>query len=121
MVPNNSVFGKRTAFALAMVRTARFITILFVASLAWAQTPVEDLARVLRDKQIITSTDYDRIVHASPGDDVALLKSILVDKGILTNAELTGTGARPVTTPVAPSAPPRSDPRCKSWSAASAC
>ncbi len=90
-----------------MVRAARFITIFFLASFGWAQTPVEDLARVLRDKKIITSTDYDRIVHASPGDDVTLLKAILLDKGILTNAEVAGIGSRTVTTPVAPPAPPQ--------------
>ena len=105
MVSNDSVFGKETAFGLAMVRAVRFMTILFVASLGWAQAPVEDLARVLRDKQIITSADYDRIVHAAPGDDVTLLKSILLDKGILTNAEVAGIGSHSVTTPAAPPAP----------------
>src|ERR1700724_4751976 len=94
-----------------MIRAAKFITILFFASLGWAQTPVEDLARVLRDKQIITSTDYDRIVHAPPGDDVPLLKSILLDKGILTNAEVAGIGSRTVTTPVAPPAIPQTAAR----------
>src|ERR1700676_5349139 len=67
---NDFVFGKQTAFTIAMIRAATFLTIFFVASPAWAQTPAEELARVLRDKQIITSTDYDRIMHASPGDEV---------------------------------------------------
>ena len=78
-----------------------------MASLGWAQTPVEDLARVLRDKQIITSADYDRIVHASPGDDITLLKSILLDKGILTNAEVAGVGSRAKAAPTTPLAPPQ--------------
>jgi hypothetical protein len=94
-----------------MVPAGRFITILFFASLGWAQTPVEDLARVLRDKQIITSTEYDRIMHAPPGDEVTLLTSILHDKGILTNADVAGIGPRTVATPVATSvaspAPPQ--------------
>ena len=107
MFPSDAAFGKKNAFTLAMVRAATFITILFIASKSQAQTSVEDLARVLRDKQVITSADYDRIVHASPGDEVTLLKSILLDKGILTNAEVAGIGSRTVTTPVASPAPPQ--------------
>jgi hypothetical protein len=52
--PNDSVFGQKTAFTFVMVRAATFIAILYATSLGWAETPVEDLARVLRDKQIIT-------------------------------------------------------------------
>src|SRR5258707_9043765 len=92
-----------------MVRAVTFMAFLliFIASRSQAQTQVEDLARVLRDKQIITSTDYDRVVHASPGDGVAQLKSILVDKGILTNAEVAGVGSHSVTTPAATLPPPQ--------------
>jgi hypothetical protein len=111
VLPGDSVFGKTTAFTLGMIRAARFTAILFAASVGWAQTPVEDLARVLRDKQVITSSDYDRIVHASPGDDVTLLKSILLDKGILTSADLAGLGSRTVATPVAPPATPQTSAR----------
>jgi hypothetical protein len=65
-----------------MVRATSFIALLlvFVASRGVAQTQVENFARVLRDKQIITSSDYDRIVRASPGKDLALLTTILHDK-----------------------------------------
>ena len=90
-----------------MVRAATFIAIFFIASKSQAQTPVEDLARVLRDKQIISATDYDRIMHAPPSDEVTLLTSILHDKGILTNAEAAGIGPRTVATPVASPAPPQ--------------
>jgi len=72
---------------------------------------MDDLARVLRDKQIITSADYDRIVHASPGDDVKLLKSILLDKGILTSAEVAGIGSQAGPQAVSAAAPPLAPPQ----------
>src|SRR5258707_12083546 len=92
-----------------MVRAVTFMAFLliFIASRSQAQTQVEDLARVLRDKQIITSTDYDRIVHASPSDGVTLLKAILVDKGILTNTEVAGIGSPLAAAPTPPPAPPQ--------------
>jgi hypothetical protein len=92
-----------------MVRIAlsTALLLMFIASRSQAQTKVEDLARVLRDKQIITSTDYDRIVHASPGYDVTLLKSLLLEKGILTNAEVARIGSPATAAPTPPLAPPQ--------------
>lgn len=92
-----------------MGRIALFTSLLLVFTTfqSEAQTPMEDLARVLREKQIITSADYDRIMHASPGDDVTLLKSILLDKGILTTAEVAGIGSRAVSAPAPQLATPQ--------------
>ncbi len=91
-----------------MVRATSFIALLlvFVASRGVAQTQVENLARVLRDKQIITSSDYDRIVHASPSEDLALLTTILRDKGILSNTEVARIESPAATLPAVSSATP---------------
>jgi hypothetical protein len=53
------------------------------------QTPRDELARVLRDKQIITPNDFDRIVTAGASDGVRQLSSILCDKRLITAAEAT--------------------------------
>ena len=52
-----------------------------------AQSPARDLARILRDKQVITSIEYDRIVAAGEAGGAVELAAILRDKGVLSPAE----------------------------------
>src|SRR5882672_1874580 len=64
-----------------------------------AQSPAQELARVLRDKQIITASEFDRIVTAGSSGGVAELAAILREKGVITTTEadsLNG-GSGPVT------------------------
>jgi hypothetical protein len=70
--------------------------ILICGAQCWAQSSAEDLARVLRDKQIITTAEYERIVAAGPAG-VAELTAMLRDKGVITAAE-----AAHVSPPAAP-------------------
>src|SRR5271163_1531968 len=86
--------GQEDALSIGMLRAVSFVALLLVsvAPQGVAQTQVENLARVLRDKQIISSSDYDRIVHESPGEELALLTTILRDKGILSSADIAGIG-----------------------------
>jgi hypothetical protein len=76
------------------------LAILFAVSGApcWAQPSAEDLARVLRDKHIITAAEFDRIVAAGPAGEVGQLTAVLRDKGIITAAEAASlnTSATPV-------------------------
>ena len=116
--------GGESAIRFDMVRAALFTSVLLMlgAPRTWAQTPVEDLARVLRDKQVITSADYNRIVSASPGGDLTLLTTILRDKGILTNAEVAGIVPHAATPPMAAAptvaAPPSPQPTTRTATAA---
>lgn len=73
----------------------RFLQIVFAALLvlcsasAWAQSPAEELARVLRDKKVITTAEYATITNAGPSDGVRQLTVILRNKGLITAEEST--------------------------------
>lgn len=51
-----------------------------------AQSPAEELARVLRDRQIITSSEFDRVMAAG-SEGTRQLAAILRDKGVITASE----------------------------------
>jgi hypothetical protein len=74
---------------------------------SWAQSPADELARVLRDKQIITATEFDRIVTAGASDRVSQLSSILRDKGLITAAE---AASLHVSSAPSTSSPPAAEP-----------
>jgi hypothetical protein len=84
--------------------------ILICGAQGWAEASAEDLARVLRDKQIITATEYERIVAAGPGG-VAELTAMLRDKGIITPADAAhlNSTAAPVAPVVAAAQPPKQE------------
>jgi len=79
-----------------------------------AQSPAQELARVLRDKQIITASEFDRIITAGSSGEVAELAAILREKGVITTTEaesLNGSNgpaaADPPPKPVAADPPPK--------------
>src|SRR5437879_12300909 len=78
------------------------------------QSPAQELARVLRDKQIITASEFDRIITAGSSGEVAELAAILREKGVITTTEaesLNGSNgpaaADPPPKPVALGPPPK--------------
>jgi hypothetical protein len=80
----------------------RFLQIVFAALLllcsasAWAQSPAEELARVLRDKKVITAAEYETITNAGTSDSLSQLTAILRNKGLITaeeSARLNGSSA----------------------------
>jgi len=86
--------------------------LLLMSRQSWAQdaqSPAQDLARILRDKQVITSSEYDRIVAAGETGGVVELATILRDKGVLSPAEadsLTADGSAAIVG----DPPPKADP-----------
>src|SRR6478735_8466753 len=88
--------------------TRRFVVTVFLVmcqARCWAETSIEELARLLRDKQIITVPEYDGIVNAGGAGTVGQLAQLLRNKGLITATEAAGlsvaagTPASPVTTP----------------------
>jgi hypothetical protein len=99
--------GTISAFVTAMRFRYLFpmFIILICRAQCWAQSSAVDLARVLRDKQIITATEFERIVAAG-SDGVAELTAMLCDKGVITAVE--AAHLSPTATPaVAATRPPR--------------
>jgi len=85
--------------------------LLAIGAPTWAQTPTEELARVLRAKQIITAAEFEQIVKAGPSGEVGQLAAILREKGIITAAEaanLSGGASPSAPTSVASTAKPPS-------------
>ena len=64
--------------------------LLICAAHTWAQdapSSAQELARVLRDKQIITASEYDRILTGGSSGGVEELATILRNKGVITAVE----------------------------------
>ncbi len=76
---------------------------------AWGQSQAEELARVLREKHVITDAEFHRVVSAGPSGALAQLTAILRDKGVLTPAEAASVnaGAAPRTTTARTATAPR--------------
>lgn len=93
-----------------------FSLLLYVAATTCqAQSPAEDLARLLRDKQVITAGEYQQVIDARPGG-VNRLVIILRDKGLITEVEAASFGPRPPAAPTAvavttPATPPPPAPQ----------
>src|SRR5437763_10017823 len=83
----------------------KWLVILLLSSVipGRAQTPASELARVLRDKQIITPAEFDR-VNGAGTESVQQLAAILRDKGLITAAEAADLHALPPPVSQAPTA-----------------
>src|SRR3954453_12717443 len=97
-----------------MRRTTRIAIVLLSSVIPGsAQTSASELAGLLRDKQIITAAEFDRINGAGT-ESVQQLAAILRDKGLITAADAANLHALPApvgqvqrtTVATAPSAPP---------------
>ena len=56
----------------------------------FAQDSVEELARLLRDKGVITSSEFDTVESGVGQERVRRLAALLEAKGVLTSAEVAG-------------------------------
>jgi len=71
-----------------MRRTWLFTLLIFgLLAPSFAEDSALDLARILRDKGVITSSDLAALESAASADRVRLLASLLEAKGVLTGAE----------------------------------
>jgi hypothetical protein len=61
--------------------------VLAAGTLAWPQSSARELARVLREKGLISQTDLSRLEQLDTEQSVRLLTSILQEKGLLDNTE----------------------------------
>ena len=79
-----------------MIQGHRVLVMLLVWSVypCRAQSSVDELARLLRDRQIITSAEFDRLTGAG-SDGVEQLAAILRDKGVITPADAASLHAVP--------------------------
>lgn len=55
---------------------------------AFADDPAGELAKILRDKGVITTSDFERLQSAPSEDRVRILASLLQVKGVLSSAEV---------------------------------
>src|SRR4051812_15506769 len=93
--------------------TSRFVATAFLVVFgtpSWAQSSADDLARILRDKQVITQAEFDRVAGANGSDAVRQLAVTLRDKGVISGAESAKLTGGPSTAAVAASAPPQPPP-----------
>jgi hypothetical protein len=85
-----------------MSRTNRVVVLLLSSVLLCrAQSTAADLARVLRDKQIISAAEYE-LVNGAGTEGVQQLASILVNKGLITAADAGNLHALPAPKPTSP-------------------
>ncbi|MGJ5817574.1 hypothetical protein [Paludibaculum fermentans] len=74
------------------------VVLVLCALTCQAQSPADELARVLRDKQVITSAEFDRVIGAG-ANGVQQLAAILRDKGIISATDAAGLHAAPAVAP----------------------
>src|ERR1700687_4790926 len=68
----------------------KFVVPLFAlaaATLAWSQSPAQELARLLKEKGVISQGDLSRVEQLDAEQSVRLLTSILQEKGLIDSTE----------------------------------
>lgn len=86
----NVISFRLTSFVLVLWHRALSATLLLFVLLvpAFAQDSVGELARILRDKGVITNSDLEKLESTPSEERVHLLASLLETKGVLTPTEV---------------------------------
>ena len=86
--------------------------VLLLASgmLCSAQTPTEDLARLLRDRKIISTEEFERIGATGSSQQIDVLTTMLRDKGVITASEASSLGVKASPMPIANRSEPKPEP-----------
>jgi len=86
----------------------KLIVTLFVltaGTLAWSESPARELARLLKEKGLISQSDLSRVEQLDAEQSVRLLTSILQEKGLINGAEVARVQSGAETQPVANTRP----------------
>src|SRR5258705_13684711 len=81
------------------------LLVLAGGTLAWSQSPSRELARLLKEKGLISQSDLSRVEQLDAEQSVRLLTSILQEKGLINGAEVARVQSGAVTQPVANTRP----------------
>jgi hypothetical protein len=60
---------------------------LIMSTLAWSQSPAQELARLLKQKGVISQSDLSRLEQLDAEQSVRMLTSILQEKGLIDGTE----------------------------------